>query len=128
MVLGPLGPWLGTFNRPDAVTGAMVFVTVARAHEVPAGEGRRVRAGGRELALFHVGGRFFALDNACPHNGGPLAEGEVDDGAVTCPLHGWTFDLESGRHVANPAIAVRSYEVRVVGDEVQVALPQAPVV
>lgn len=95
---------------------------MARASEVAPGQARRVQVGPREVALFNVGGTFLAVDHACPHRGGPLAQGQVEEGVVTCPLHGWAFDLATGRCVTNPQERVRRYEVRVVGDDVQVGL------
>jgi nitrite reductase/ring-hydroxylating ferredoxin subunit len=56
------------------------------------------------LALFRVGGRCYAIENACPHRGGPLSEGEVKDHVVTCPWHGWTWDLRTGANVRNPTL------------------------
>lgn len=57
---------------------------------------------GRQIALFNLEGKIFALDNACPHMGGPLGEGEIEDGCVTCPLHAWQFDIKTGLCVNIP--------------------------
>jgi nitrite reductase (NADH) small subunit len=57
---------------------------------------------GREIALFNVEGKIYALDNACPHMGGPLGEGEIEGSIVTCPWHGWQFEIESGACVNVP--------------------------
>ncbi len=101
------------------------FVTVARVEEVPEGEGRVYKVGGREIALFCVGGQFYALDNVCPHRGGPLGEGIVCGAEVTCPWHAWSFDLRTGAYTFDPELAVEKFELRVEDGQVQVAL-EAP--
>jgi len=82
-------------------------------------------AGGHELALFRVDGRVYALDNACLHVGGPLAEGFVEDGVVTCPWHEWRYRLVDGARIGPGDLAVRTYEVRVERGEVWVTVEPA---
>jgi nitrite reductase/ring-hydroxylating ferredoxin subunit len=79
-----------------------------------------VSAGERELALFNVSGSYYALDNTCPHRGGPLGEGFLDGKVVTCPWHGWSYDVTNGVCPVNPNIAVRSYPVKIEGSDVHV--------
>lgn len=67
---------------------------------------------GIEVAIFYVEDEYFAIQNTCPHQGGPLADGKVEDECVYCPWHGWEFDLESGNHVHDKAIA-DTYDVHV---------------
>lgn len=55
--------------------------------------------GGIQIALFKLGGKIYALDNACPHMGGPLGEGEIEDDVVTCPWHGWQFNIKNGHNI-----------------------------
>ena len=69
---------------------------VAKTEELKPGQVRLVEAKGKEIALFNVDGEFFALDNACTHEQGPLCEGEVEGHKVTCPLHGAMFDIRTG--------------------------------
>ena len=83
----------------------MPAVRVASLSEIPPGTAREVVAGGRILAIFNVGGTLRAVDGICPHAGGPLAEGQVTDGIVTCPWHGWQYDLSTGKNCVNPAIS-----------------------
>ncbi|MCA8922162.1 MAG: Rieske 2Fe-2S domain-containing protein [Planctomycetes bacterium] len=97
-----------------------MFETVAKLSELPAGRGTVVEAGGYALAVFRAAGEVYAIDNACPHAEGPLAEGDLQGSTVYCPWHGWAFDLPSGR--CRQGAHVRSYPTRVVGDEVQVDL------
>jgi nitrite reductase (NADH) small subunit len=100
------------------------YLSIGRAADVPMLEGRSLWAGGRRIAVFRTPDGFRAIDGACPHAGGPLADGIVADRCVTCPLHGRRFDLHTGQSSAGPA--VRTHEVlerdgelwlRVAGDE-----------
>lgn len=101
----------------------MALIKVGTVADVPPGEGRVVEAGGRVLALFNVQGRFFAIDNACSHRGGPLGEGDVEDGVVTCPWHAWRWDVRTGANVNNPAVTLACFPVRVEGDALVVEIP-----
>jgi len=84
------------------------------------GTGKTVTLEGRCIALFKVDGAFHAIDNTCPHRQGPLGEGEFDGKVVTCPWHGWTFDVTTGKCGINPAAKVAVYPVKVEGDLVMV--------
>ena len=97
-------------------------IKVAMVGDVPAGEARVVDAGGRTLALVNVDGRYFALDNTCPHRGGPLGEGDVEGAVVTCPWHGWRWDVTTGASVNNPAVTVACVPVTVDGEGIFVEL------
>ncbi len=92
-------------------------IRIGEVGDVPAGEGRVVEAAGKTLALFNVAGTFYAIDNTCPHRGGPLGEGDVDGAIVTCPWHAWRWDVTTGANVNNPAVAVACYPVTVENDE-----------
>lgn len=83
---------------------------IGRAEDVPMLEGRSVTVAGRRIAVFRTPLGFRALDQACPHAGGPLADGIVADSCVTCPLHGWRFDLDTGE-ARNGAGGVRTYDI-----------------
>jgi 3-phenylpropionate/trans-cinnamate dioxygenase ferredoxin component len=97
------------------------FVTVARVGEIPEGGVKVVRIEDQPVAVFHVGGAYYALDDVCTHDGGPLAEGPLEDHVVECPRHGARFDVRTGAVLALPASApVPAYAVRVTGDEIQV--------
>jgi nitrite reductase/ring-hydroxylating ferredoxin subunit len=97
------------------------FVTVGKADDVPVGEARAFDVGGTVVAVAHTEGAWFAIDDTCTHRQCSLAEGDIYEGVVTCPCHGSEFDLSSGEAVNGPAEdPVRTYEVRVEGEEVQV--------
>jgi nitrite reductase (NADH) small subunit len=88
-------------------------VRVGHVADVPPGAARVIDAGRRTLALFNVEGAFFAIDNACPHRGGPLGEGDVDGTVVTCPWHAWRWDVRTGVNVNNPAVKLGCFPVTV---------------
>jgi len=92
---------------------------VAAASDVPLNEVRVVAcAGGRSLALSNIDGEYYAIDNVCTHDGGPLGEGRVRNGRVICPRHGAAFDAKTGRVMSLPAVkSVRAYPVTREGDD-----------
>ena len=79
------------------------LVPIGRAEDVPRLEARTVTVAGRRIAVYHTPGGYRATDAECPHRGGPLADGLMGDGCVTCPLHGWRFDLGTGEAVGHDA-------------------------
>lgn len=98
------------------------FQTVAKVGDIPSGEGRAFEVAGRMIAVFFVDGKYTAIDDLCPHMGASLATGYVENGGVTCPWHAWRFCVSTGTWLDNPKSTVRvnPFEVRVVGDEIQV--------
>ena len=104
----------------------MTYRAVARLDEVPEDEGVCVELDGRRIALFRDGDAVHAIDNVCPHQGAPLAEGFYEDGVVTCPLHAWEFDVRTGRVRGGPE-RVRTFAARVTADgAVEVSLEEIP--
>lgn len=98
------------------------FVKVASTGDIPEGEGRCFEVNDQQVAVFNVDGTFYALDNVCPHQGGPLGEGELDGNMVTCPWHAWDFDVTTGENGEDPDEKQDTYEVKVDGDDVLVAV------
>ncbi len=98
----------------------MSFVEVAKVSDVKPGNSKVVNAGGKELALFNVDGKFFVTDNACVHKGGPLGEGTLDGDVVSCPWHAWKYNVKTGVSPVNAAAKVQPYKVKVDGDNVMV--------
>lgn len=98
------------------------YVTVAKVSDLDAGSGMVVAVNGKDVALFNVGGTFYAIDNTCRHQGGPLGEGMLEGKVVTCPWHVWEYDVTTGEFCANRSIKVETYPVQVEGDEVKVAV------
>ena len=98
------------------------FVKVAEVGDVPPGTGKCVEADGKQIALFNVAGAFHAIDNTCLHRGGPLGEGELEGTVVTCPWHGWQYDVTTGKNEFDHAIQLKTFEVKVEGGDVKVAI------
>jgi nitrite reductase/ring-hydroxylating ferredoxin subunit len=98
------------------------FVRVTGTTDVKSGQGIVVEMNGKTLAVFNVDGALHAIDNTCIHRGGPLGEGDLEGSVVTCPWHGWQYDVTTGACVANPAAKVERYEVKVEGTDVKVLL------
>ena len=91
---------------------------VAKTADIPPGSGRTVEAGGKKIALFNVAGKFEAMDDACLHRAGPLGEGTLEAGIVTCPWHHWTYEAATGKCLTKPGAALTKYPVKVEGDDV----------
>src|SRR5215472_4255446 len=91
------------------------WVRIAYCREIPLREGRAVKVGNREIAIFNLGERFLAVENRCPHKGGPLADGIVSGSTVVCPLHAWKISLETGEGASGPSASscVETFRVRV---------------
>ena len=99
------------------------FVRVASTADVPDPGRELVEVGDRLVALFHVGGKFFAIDDVCTHDGGPLGEGQLEGFTIACPRHGAKFDIRDGRALTMPATQPTvAHEVKVEGDDVFVRL------
>lgn len=99
------------------------FVTVARVGDVPEGQGRTFHVGQREIALFCRQGKYYALDDYCPHMGASLGSSDLYGDYVLCNRHLWAFSLRDGSCPDVPALRAETFEVRVVGAEIQVAIP-----
>lgn len=102
------------------------FYTVAREGDLEDGEARTVRVAGKLVALFRDEGRYYAIDDVCPHMGASLADGYVEQGIVTCPWHAWRFRLADGAWADNPRVKTGCYPVRVNNGEIQVQVPTPP--
>ena len=100
------------------------FVTVAKVSEVGPGQLKHVELNGdTQICLANVDGTIYAIGGECTHSGGPLGEGDLDGNIVTCPWHGGTFDVTSGEVEGPPPDdSEPKYEVRIEGDDVQVAI------
>jgi nitrite reductase/ring-hydroxylating ferredoxin subunit len=98
------------------------FHTVARLDDMPPGTVRPVRVGEQEIALARVGDEFYATQPACLHLGGPLGEGRLEDHVLSCPWHGWQYDVRTGENEFDRAIRLETYEVRVEDGEIKVAV------
>lgn len=107
---------------PRGVTPPEGFEVVLHREALEKGRIIEIIVGGTAIAVANVDGTFCAVSNACPHADGPLGEGQLDGSVVTCPYHGWQFDVRDGRCLTNPHAPVKTYPVQVVGDAVCVKL------
>lgn len=98
------------------------FITVDSVADFTPGQGKMVTVDGRHVALFRLGDDFFALDNLCLHRGGPLCEGPIAHNVVTCPWHGWSYEIKTGTMVQDPRVGVSKHEVRIEGEVISVRL------
>lgn len=89
------------------------FVEVCYEADIPPGTGKMFEIGRDEIGVFNIGGKFYAIDNLCPHEGGPMSEGMIAGGVVTCPLHGWRTDVTTGESLELPGVKVNTFEVKV---------------
>ena len=96
----------------------MALLRAAKKDEIPAGSIREFQLDGKTVAIANVDGKLFAIDNVCLHRGGPLGEGELNGKIVTCPWHGWTYDVTTGKTTMNPAVGVQCYPIEIKGDDV----------
>ena len=98
------------------------FVSVGRIGDFVSGQGKMVTVSGRHVALFRLGDEFYAIDNLCLHKAGPLCEGFIENDVVTCPWHGWSYEIRTGTLVQDPRVGVSKHEVRVEGEMISVRL------
>lgn len=98
------------------------WVSVGKASEFEAGQGKSVVVGDRRVALFRDGNDYFAIDDTCPHQGASLGEGMFHDGRVICPWHSWIFEVRTGQCPRNSHEGVRSYPTRCTNGDIEVQL------
>jgi 3-phenylpropionate/trans-cinnamate dioxygenase ferredoxin subunit len=100
------------------------FITVAQVGELLEGDRIFLEIDGEIVALFNIEGDYFAIQDLCSHDDGPVAEGEIIGHEIECPRHGALFDLRTGEALSLPAVVdIPSYPVRVIGNDIQIAFP-----
>lgn len=102
----------------------MMNVRLEGAATLPVGGSKMFAVGARQIAVFNQAGELHAIDNRCPHHDAPLQRGKFERGIVTCPLHGWRFDVTTGQGVGRPGTAVEHYPAQIDGDDLLVELPE----
>jgi nitrite reductase (NADH) small subunit/3-phenylpropionate/trans-cinnamate dioxygenase ferredoxin subunit len=98
------------------------FVSVGGIGDFVSGQGKMVTVNGRHVALFRLGDEFYAIDNLCLHKAGPLCEGFIENDVVTCPWHGWSYEIKTGTLVQDPRVGVSKHDVRIEDGLVSVRL------
>ncbi|QDU93399.1 Rieske (2Fe-2S) protein [Lignipirellula cremea] len=100
------------------------WIRIAAVSDCPPGEAREFVAAGRMVALYHVDDEFYAIDGVCPHQGGPLGKGTLAGCTVTCPWHGWQYDVRTGKHCSLESLVQPTFAVKVENDEIFVDVTQ----
>jgi nitrite reductase (NADH) small subunit len=98
------------------------WIRVANTDEVGAGNGIVVEVKDKCLAVFNVDGALHVTDNTCLHRGGPLGEGDLEGETVTCPWHGWEYNVKTGHCANNPSSNIKTYQTIVEEGEVKIEL------
>jgi nitrite reductase (NADH) small subunit len=96
----------------------MAFARAAKTTEIAPGTIKEFQVEGKPVAVANVDGKFYAINNTCLHRGGPLGQGPLEGKIVTCPWHGWEYDVTTGKISQNPAVGVNSYPIEIRGDEI----------
>ena len=98
------------------------FVKVASTSELEPGSAKTVEVNGKAIALYNVGGKIFATDNTCLHQGGPLGEGILEGEIITCPWHMWEYNVRTGENLGDSSLKLATYPVEVDGTDIKVAV------
>jgi nitrite reductase (NADH) small subunit len=102
------------------------LVRVAKTSDIPPGHAKAFVVGEREIAVFNIDGTFFATDNTCPHQGGPLSEGWIEGHVVTCPWHAWCFDVRTGKMTLGEFCEIDRFKTHVIGPDLLVETEPEP--
>lgn len=100
----------------------MPFHSVPEANGLAPGKGMTVAVNDKRVALFNLDGQFHAIDDTCPHVGAPLGGGWIDGDTVACPMHGWQFEIKTGKGLTVPGCSLETFPVRVENGEVQISI------
>ncbi len=101
------------------------FVSVAKVSDFDNQSAKCVEVGGRTIALFKLGDDFFAIDDTCTHEGGPLSEGSIEDDEIECPWHGAHFNIRTGKVTLDPAEDdISTYNIRLSGDVIEIDIAE----
>jgi len=98
------------------------FIEVGNVNDFSDGQGKVVEVKGKPIALFKLGEEIFAFDNTCRHDGGPLGEGSLEGDVVTCPWHGWQYNIKTGANKTMPNMDVAKYEVKIENEKVLISV------
>ncbi|GBC75781.1 Assimilatory nitrite reductase [NAD(P)H] small subunit [archaeon HR06] len=98
------------------------LIKVGSVKDIPLNTGKVIDLGDKSIALFNVNGNFYAISNVCLHRGGPLGEGELEGNIVTCPWHGWQYNVITGENVDDPELKLETYKVLVEGESLYVEI------
>ena len=100
----------------------MSTIKLCKTTDILPGKSKIFTVENNSIAIFNVDNNFHAIDNVCLHRGGPLGDGELNNNVVTCPWHGWTFNVETGENANNPSLCLTKYDVKVNGKDIELTL------
>lgn len=113
------------FNYTQFDPSKIEFVAVAPLDQLPEGERLFVELDGRQIVVFNLAGRYFAVGDVCSHDDGPLGDGDIEEREIICPRHGARFDLLTGKATSLPAVVdIPAYPVRLVEGQIEVGIPK----
>lgn len=100
------------------------WIPIAAAVDCPPGDSLELVSEGRIVAIYNVDGEIFALDGVCPHQGGPLGQGQLDGCIVTCPWHGWQFDVRDGQHQISATMQQPGFATKIVDGQIMIQMDE----
>lgn len=98
------------------------LIKVCSKAEIPSGRNKLINAEGKMIAVWNINNEFFAVNAVCPHRGGPLEQGSLNQNVVTCPWHGWQFDVKTGTSPVFPQAKLETFKIQVNGEEIFVEI------
>lgn len=112
------------FNYTNIASDRIEYVSIAQLSDLPNGERLFVEIDELALVVFNIAGKLFAIADRCSHDDGPLGDGELENFEITCPRHGASFDVTTGKVLSLPAVEdIPAYPIRVQDGEIQVGIP-----
>lgn len=112
------------FDYTEYDSDSIEFIEICSVDEIIEGERLFLEIENKQLVLFKIDGEYFAIDDICSHDNGPLGEGELEDHNIVCPRHGARFDIRTGQAVSLPAVVdICAYPVRVKGEMIEIGFP-----
>ncbi|MBI2109575.1 Rieske 2Fe-2S domain-containing protein [Candidatus Woesearchaeota archaeon] len=94
------------------------LVKICKRNEISTGSNKLVNIDGKMIAVWNVNNEFYAVNAVCPHRGGPLEQGSLNQNVVSCPWHGWQFDVETGTSPVFPQAKIEIFKVKIEGEEI----------
>jgi 3-phenylpropionate/trans-cinnamate dioxygenase ferredoxin subunit len=113
------------YNYAQLNPSALEFLEIVPADQLPEGERLYIEVGGKQIVIFNLAGKLFAIGDVCSHDNGPVGDGEIEENEIICPRHGGRFDIRSGKATSLPAVVdIPAYPVRVVDGMIEIGMPK----
>jgi 3-phenylpropionate/trans-cinnamate dioxygenase ferredoxin subunit len=113
------------YNYTQLNPSALEFLEIVPADQLPEGERLYIEVGGKQIVIFNLAGKLFAIGDVCSHDNGPVGDGEIEENEIICPRHGGRFDIRSGKATSLPAVVdIPAYPVRVVDGIIEIGMPK----